>query len=248
MTRCVSGKPASWFWKTGGYGVCLAATGAIGLELIRDQHVDIILLDLMMPELSGFDVLAQVKALHPDTVVIVITGYATLEHSVDALKKGAVDFIHKPFTPEHPRVTIAKAIDYTRTLRDIADTRSRLRTLVNRISDGVMCTNHEHRAALANPAFLRMIGCVAESVIGNGVDDFLDISRIREMIRESLDMNDSQPAELTKEMPVNGHGQSEERTLSARCAPFRDRSGRNIGVITMLHDITALKKMDRMKS
>ena len=96
----------------------------------------------MMPELSGFDVLAQVKALHPDTVVIVITGYATLEHSVDAMKKGAFDFIPKPFTPEHLRVTIAKAIDYTRTLRDIADTRSRLRTLVNRISDGVMCTNH----------------------------------------------------------------------------------------------------------
>jgi len=231
-----------------GYGVSLAATGATGLELIRDHHFDIILLDLMMPELSGFEVLAQVKALHPDTVVIVITGYATLEHSVDAMKKGAFDFIPKPFTPEHLRITIAKAIDYTRTLRDIADTRSRLRTLVNRISDGVMCTNHEHRVALANPAFLRMIGCAAESVIGNGVDDFLDISRIREMIQESLDMNDSQPTELTEEISVNGHGQSDERILSARCAPFRDRSGRNIGVITVLHDITALKKMDRMKS
>jgi two-component system phosphate regulon sensor histidine kinase PhoR len=231
-----------------GYGVSLAATGAIGLELIRDQHFDIILLDLMMPELSGFDVLAQVKTLHPDTVVIVITGYATLEHSVDAMKKGAFDFIPKPFTPEHLRVTIAKAIDYTRTLRDIADTRSRLRTLVNRISDGVMCTNHEHRVALANPAFLRMIGCAAESVIGSGVDDFIDIPRIREMIRESLDLSDSQATELTEEIPVNGHGLSEEIILNVRCAPFRDRSGRNLGVITVLHDITALKKMDRMKS
>jgi len=216
--------------------------------LIRDKHFDIILLDLMMPELSGFDVLAQVKSLHPDTVVIVITGYATLEHSVDAMKKGAFDFIPKPFTPEHLRVTIAKAIDYTRTLRDIADTRSRLRTLVNRISDGVMCTNHEHRVALANPAFLRMIGCAAESVIGSCADDFIDISRIREMIREALDMSDSRATELTAEIPVNGHGQSEAVILNVRCAPFRDRSGRNIGVITVLHDITALKKMDRMKS
>ena len=231
-----------------GYGVSLAASGAIGLELIRDQHFDIILLDLMMPELSGFGVLAQVKALHPDTVVIVITGYATLEHSVDAMKKGAFDFIPKPFTPEHLRVTIAKAIDYTRTLRDIADTRSRLRTLVNRISDGVMCTNHEHRVALANPAFLRMIGSAAESAIGSCVDDFLYIPRIREMIREALHISGSEVAELTEEIPVNGHGQSEEMILDVRCAPFRDRTGRNLGVITVLHDISALKKIDRMKS
>ncbi len=231
-----------------GYEVSLADTGAKGLELIRDRHFDIILLDLMMPELSGFDVLAQVKALHPDTVVIVITGYATLEHSVDAMKKGAFDFIPKPFTPEHLRVIIAKAIDYTRTLRDIADTRSRLRTLVNRISDGVMCTSHEHRVALANPAFLRMIGCADESVIGSGVADFIDIPRIREMIFEALNINDPQAIELTEEIPVNGHNRSEDKILNVRCAPFRDRSGRNIGVITVLHDITALKKMDRMKS
>ena len=88
-----------------------------------------------------------------------ITGYATLEHSVDAMKKGAFDFIPKPFTPEHLRVTVAKAIDYTRALWDIADTRSRLRTMVNHISDGVLCTNHQNQVALANPAFLRMIGC-----------------------------------------------------------------------------------------
>ncbi|RPH49486.1 MAG: response regulator [Desulfobacteraceae bacterium] len=231
-----------------GYEVTLADNGAKGLELIREQHFDIILLDLMMPELSGFDVLAQIKAQHPDTVVIVITGYATLEHSVDAMKKGAFDFIPKPFTPEHLRVTIAKAIDYTRTLRDITDTRSRLRTLVNRISDGVMCTNHEHRVVLANPAFLRMIGCGAESVIGSCINDFMNIFRIREMINDALVLNDSCADELTEEIPVKGYGQSEELILNVRCAPFRDRSGRNIGVITVLHDITALKKIDRMKS
>lgn len=231
-----------------GYTVCVAASGDQGLELIREQHFDIILLDLMMPELSGFDVLAQVKFHHPDTVVIVITGYATLEHSVDAMKKGAFDFIPKPFTPEHLRVTIAKAIDHTRTLRDIAETRSRLRSLVNRISDGVMCTNHEHRAALANPAFLRMVGCAAETVIGSHVDDFLNIPRIREMIREALVSGDSAPVEVTEEISLDDPDRSEERILHVRCAPFRDRGGRNIAVITVLHDITALKKMDRMKS
>ncbi len=231
-----------------GYEVNLASNGIQALKFIQEEHYDILLLDLMMPEMSGFDVLAKVKSLDSDTVVIVITGYATLEHSVDAMKKGAFDFIPKPFSPEHLRVTVAKAIEYTRALWDIADTRSRLRTMVNHISDEVMCTNHQNQVALANPAFLRMIGCPAESVIGQRLEDFITIPRLREIVSQALDMPESEFSELTEEIFLNGHNQSEEMILSIRCAPFRDRNDRNLGVITVLHDITALKQMDRMKS
>ncbi len=231
-----------------GYEVSLASGGLQALGRIPAEHFDIILLDLMMPEISGFEVLAKVKTLDPDTVVIVITGYATLEHSVDAMKKGAFDFIPKPFTPDHLRVTVAKAIEYTRALWDIADTRSRLRTMVNHISDGVMCTNHQNRVALANPAFLRMIGCPVESMIGRDIEEFVAIPRLREMINEALERPPSELAELTEEMTLNGPNRPEEIILSIRCAPFRDRNGRNLGVITVVHDITALKQMDRLKS
>ena len=231
-----------------GYEVSLASSGIQALESIPAEHYDIMLLDLMMPEISGFDVLAKVKALDPDTVVIVITGYATLEHSVDAMKKGAFDFIPKPFTPEHLRVTVAKAIDYTRALWDIADTRSRLRTMVNHISDGVMCTNQQNEVALANPAFLRMIGFRAEWMIGRPLEQFIDIPRMRDMISRALNMPASEFSELTEEITLDGPDRPEEMILSIRCAPFRDRKGRNLGVITVLHDITALKRMDRMKS
>ncbi len=231
-----------------GYEVSLASNGLEALASIPAEHYDIILLDLMMPEMSGFEVLAKVKSLDPDTVVIVITGYATLEHSVDAMKKGAFDFIPKPFTPDHLRVTVAKAIEYTRALWDIADTRSRLRTMVNHISDGVMCTNHQNKVALANPAFLRMIGCQASSMIGRGVEEFINIPRIREMISQALNMPESEFSELTEEITLNGQNRPEELVLSIHCAPFRARNGRNLGVITVLHDITALKRMDRMKS
>ena len=231
-----------------GYEVSLASNGLEALASIPAEHYDIILLDLMMPEMSGFEVLAKVKSLDPDTVVIVITGYATLEHSVDAMKKGAFDFIPKPFTPDHLRVSVAKAIEYTRALWDIADTRSRLRTMVNHISDGVMCTNHQNKVALANPAFLRMIGCQASSMIGRGVEEFINIPRIREMISQALNMPESEFSELTEEITLNGQNRPEELVLSIRCAPFRARNGRNLGVITVLHDITALKRMDRMKS
>jgi two-component system phosphate regulon sensor histidine kinase PhoR len=231
-----------------GYDVNIAADGTQGVEQITAHHYDIILLDLMMPNLSGFDVLAKVKALHPDTAVIIITGYATLEHSVEAMKKGAFDFIPKPFTPEHLRVVVAKAIDHILALRDIAYTRSRLRTMVNSLTDGVMCTNRQHGIVLANPAFRRMLNCRGEEITGQFVDDVITDERVREMIRATLETPPEAAGEITQEIVLaNGTG-SKEVILSARCVPFRDRSKTNIGVITVLHDITAQRQMDRMKS
>jgi PAS domain S-box-containing protein len=231
-----------------GYEVSLASDGFQALGHIPAEHFDIILLDLMMPGMSGFDALAKIKALDPDTVVIVITGYATLEHSVDAMKKGAFDFIPKPFTPDHLRVTVAKAIEYTRALWDIADTRSRLRTMVNHIADGVLCTNQQNKVALANPAFLRMIGCPVESMIGRDIDEFVALPPLREMIARAQGLPESEFSELTEEICLAGPDRPEGLTLGVRCAPFRDRNGRNLGVITVVHDITALKQMDRLKS
>ena len=111
-----------------------------------------------MPGLRGIDLLEHVKARHPDTLVIVITGYATLEHAVEAMKKGAFDFISKPFSPEDLRTVIARAVEYIRNLEDIAHEKSRMGTLVSHLSDGVMATDGEKQVALANPAFLKLTG------------------------------------------------------------------------------------------
>ncbi len=63
----------------------------------------------------GIDLLNHVKDKHPDTLVIVITGYATLEHAVEAMKKGAFDFISKPFSPEDLRTVSRQAYEYIET-------------------------------------------------------------------------------------------------------------------------------------
>ena len=228
-----------------GFNVALAPDGECGLKMIADHHFDIILLDLMLPALSGFDVLSRVHALHPDTVVIVITGYATIEHSIEAMKKGAFDFIPKPFTPDQLRVVVSKAIQYNRALQDIADARSRLRVMVNRLADGVMTTDRDRQVVLANPAFLHMIGYHGESVIGRQVKAFVTCAPLRGMIDEALSMPPDQFVEITRELQGDENG---DRVLSAHCSPFRDRTGQTIGAITVLHDITALKKMDQMKS
>lgn len=232
-----------------GFEVATADCGAKGLEMIEGKHYDVILLDLMMPNMSGFDVLGRVKTLHPDSTVLVISGYATVEHATEAMKRGAFDFIPKPFSPDQLRLLVTKAIEYTRALQDIAGEKSRMRVLINRLTDGVMATDRDKRIVLANPAFQRMVGfqeqegCVGRTSLEVTRDEMLE-----GLIDQALAMPEEEFLELAEEWKSGGEGGSGERIFSARCLPFRDRSGQNVGVIMVLHDITVIKKMDQVRS
>ena len=229
-----------------GFDVATAPDGEQGLQMIKEKHYDIVLVDLMMPTISGFDVLSEVRSHHPDTVVIVITGYATLEHSIEAMKKGAFDFIPKPFTPDQLRAVVEKSLRYTSALQDIADSKSRLGVMVNRLTDGVMTTDARKLIVQVNPAFLHMIGHQGEEVVGHHVNKIIHDETLLESIDQALNMSPDTFVEITKEIQLNDN--SAEKFFGARCAPFRGRTNENIGTITVLHDITALKKMDQMKS
>jgi PAS domain S-box-containing protein len=231
-----------------GFDVDAAENGFVGLKKIDEEHFDIILLDLMMPGLRGIDLLSHVKTKHPDTLVIVITGYATLEHAIDAMKKGAFDFISKPFSPSDLRSVIGRAIEYIRTLGDIAYEKSRMRVLINHISDGVMATDMQKIVALANPAFLKMIGHTEESPIGKSVTDLIQNEQLIKVIDEALSMPAETFGEVTEEFDGGLFGHAPETVITVRCVPFRDRLHRNLGTLTVMHDITALKKMDKLKS
>ena len=229
-----------------GFQVATAADGGQGLQMIDDSHYDIILLDLMMPTISGFDVLSMVRDKHPDTVVIVITGYATLEHSIEAMKKGAFDFIPKPFTPDQLRSVVDKSLKYTRALQDIATSKSRLGVMVNRLTEGVMTTDIDKRIVQANPAYLHMIGYHGEDVVGRPAEEIITDEKLLWAIDEALQMPANIYAEITNEIVLNSDGG--ERYCAARTTPFRSRDNVNIGTITVLHDVTAVKQMDQMKS
>lgn len=230
-----------------GYYVALADSGENGLKMIEACHFDVILLDLMMPVLSGLDVLPRLKERHPDTAVIVITGYATVEHSIEAMKEGAFDFIPKPFAPDQLRAVVAKSIKYTQALQDISDSKSRLRLMVNRLRDGVMTTDAEKKVVLANPAFLHMLGFSGDIITGKKVDRVISSEPILKIIDEALSLSGATPNEFCQEVTLRDDS-GEERIITARCSPFHDRTGKNLGTTTVLHDITTIKKMDQMKS
>jgi two-component system response regulator HydG len=83
-----------------GHSITLAKSGREGLSLLEKWSFDLILLDLKMPGEDGLFVLAKIKEIDPEAMVVMITGYGSVETAVQAIKLGAFDFIAKPFTPE----------------------------------------------------------------------------------------------------------------------------------------------------
>lgn len=94
-----------------GYRVSLAENGEKGLHLLRQDPPDLILVDLQMPGISGLEVLAGAREFDPAIVCVMVTGHATLQSAVDAMKQGAYDFLPKPFSPNELKHVVARGLE-----------------------------------------------------------------------------------------------------------------------------------------
>jgi two-component system sensor histidine kinase/response regulator len=102
------------------YTVVTANNGTLGLQQVERLHPDLVFVDLKMPGLSGMEVIERIRGLDPTIVTIVITGYATLSSAVEAMQKGAFDFVAKPFTPEEFRLVVRRGLDRRQLVQEAA--------------------------------------------------------------------------------------------------------------------------------
>jgi DNA-binding NtrC family response regulator len=94
-----------------GYSVTSASSGKEGLEYLEKETFSLILLDLKMPDMDGIEILKIAKERWPDTIIIMITGYSTVETAVQALRLGAFNHIEKPFTPSTLLTAVKEAFE-----------------------------------------------------------------------------------------------------------------------------------------
>lgn len=83
-----------------GYEIDTAASGKEGLERLEKGEYDLVLVDLKMPGMSGIEFLVNIKSRRPEQKVMIMTGYDTVEHIVEAISSGAAHYLEKPFTPD----------------------------------------------------------------------------------------------------------------------------------------------------
>ncbi|HVP36743.1 MAG TPA: response regulator [Terriglobales bacterium] len=103
--------------KQEGFDVNGAFSGREGLKKIEEDKYDAVLVDWKLPEIDGMEVLRIIKKNHPEVVVVMITGYPSVESAVKAMKLGVSDYVSKPFSPDELKDTIIKAIESSRTAK-----------------------------------------------------------------------------------------------------------------------------------
>ena len=97
-----------------GYVTGTAENGHIGLRKIREVKPELVLIDLKMPRMGGMELLEKIGEIDPNIIAVVITGYATIESAVEAMKRNAYDFLPKPFTPDQLRIVVKRGLERRR--------------------------------------------------------------------------------------------------------------------------------------
>jgi two-component system response regulator PilR (NtrC family) len=110
------------------YLVTPASDGQEGLSYIDKDIFDLIITDMKMPKVDGFELLRKIKEISPDTLVIMITAFGTTESAIEAMKLGAYDYINKPFKIDEIRLIVKKAIEKKRLSEEILLLREKVKT------------------------------------------------------------------------------------------------------------------------
>ncbi|MDP2645578.1 MAG: response regulator [Desulfobacterales bacterium] len=241
-----------------GFQVFKASKGSEALDILSGNNISIILLDLKMPGMDGMEVLGRIQKMFPAILVIVITGYATVQTAIEAMKQGAYDFIPKPFEPDQLRMVVRRAAEKIRlvqeaenlanekrrTLLDLHTEKSRLHTILQSLPNGVLVTNAQGRVVLLNTAFLKQLDLNPDSQPGKNIEDYIPDNNLCNLV---LEISRGKHVALD-DIPTYEFALSDKKYLLARGRPILSENRECLGAVINVVDITAMKVLDRLKT
>jgi DNA-binding NtrC family response regulator len=115
------------FLSRSGFNITTESNGLKAIEKVRNNSYSVVFTDLIMPEISGMEILKQVKAASPETEVIIVSGYGTIESAIEAMKLGSYDFLQKPINFDRFKILINRIIEKQRLTEENQLIRSRLK-------------------------------------------------------------------------------------------------------------------------
>ncbi|HQK93599.1 MAG TPA: response regulator [Armatimonadota bacterium] len=232
-----------------GAEVDMAHSGADALKRLTSTAFDVALVDLVMPSFGGFELLERIEQAELKVVAIVITAHASIDTAVEAIRKGAFDYLPKPFAPEDLVLRVHRALAW-RHLRREAETRllelnsdkTQLRTILNSLADGVIVVNVDGRVVLTNPAVRAALGLGPSPHDPQPLESVVADPALAELIRRAPEVGPGGRASLSTHVEVGQH------VYMARVVPIEDSRKAYLGSATVLRDVTELMSLERAKS
>jgi PAS domain S-box-containing protein len=177
-----------------GFQLETAGSGREALRRLAEGGYDLVLLDLVLPDVGGQEVLGFIREHHPELLTIVISGVSSIDAAVAALQRGAYDFIRKPVEGEELRKRVANALEQRRLTREKAaihweleQSQRKYRYLVESSPDLIYTLDEQGRFTFVNDAFERLLGFRREQVIGRHYSEFVlpqDVEKSRFVFNE----------------------------------------------------------------
>jgi two-component system phosphate regulon sensor histidine kinase PhoR len=247
--------------KNRGFETATAEDGASALTILRSREYPIVLVDLKMPGMDGFEFLERTRESDRKTICIIVSAFATIESAVQTTKMGAFDFVVKPFTPDDLMLVVNRAVEKWRLSREaewlraerdahllqLATETSRMRTIMQSMADGLLVINIDRQIVLDNAAARRLLGRGDASCVSVPVEELIRHQEILNEITRLLETRDDTRFFLEWE-PENAEGSGIPMALRVKVASIRDESNRFLGLVVLLSDISEPKEYERMKT
>jgi two-component system sensor histidine kinase/response regulator len=190
-----------------GYTVITSGDGQEGIRIAREKRPDIAFVDLKMPGVSGMDIIDSLSREIPDIVLIVITGYASIISAVESMKKGAYDYLPKPFTPDQLRAVTSRGLDH----RNLILEARRLKEEKEQIEKNfITFVSHEMRSPLVTiEQYIESLKVIAGDCLDENARHIIErcekrIQNLEELVEHWLDISKIENGTLTQEKePVN---------------------------------------------
>jgi PAS domain S-box-containing protein len=249
----------------GGYTVEVAEDGKVGVEkFLKDRSFSLILTDMMMPKMNGIEVLEQVRVIDPDIEVVVLTGYGGHSNAIEAMKKGAYDYLEKPTNIEELFIVMEKALErrrlsyenkeYQRNLEklveirtsELNDTKNFLQSVLDSSSDhSIIATDLDGIITLFNKGSENLLGYDANEVESREtVMLFTPEDQKGEFRKEQPKVKNDEKTILEREKIVR-RKDGRLVTVSLSVAQLTDKNNNVIGTLGIAKDITRQKKLER---
>lgn len=175
-----------------GYAVLTAGEGVEGIKIAREQTPDMAFVDLKMPNISGMEIIDILSRDIPDIVLIMITGYASIVSAVEAMQKGAYDYLPKPFSPDQLRAVTRRGLDH----RNLRIETKKLREEKERMEKSfITFVSHEMRSPLVViRQYIESLKAIAGDRFDKDVTEIIErcskrIQGLEEMIEHWLDLS-----------------------------------------------------------
>jgi len=236
-----------------GYSTETAGSGQEAIERLAKGTVDLALLDIVMPDMNGLQIMDYIKKKNLDTLVIVITGHASVDSAIESLRKGAYDYLRKPFEFDELLKRVENAVEQKRLKREfqiingkLALSERRYQDLVNHSPDIIFTLDLDGTFTFVNQAWEKSLGNKPEDVIGKRFGDFVT--------RDVADHCTSLLRQVEQGQTISDisysltHEDGSSRLFSMSGAPSMDPDGRVIGMVGVLRDITEQRKLEAQLS